>query len=169
MLMKRLLSILTIFALTTASSMALALPFKQIPLTEAKVQGYLAAQKDLRALTATGALDEDNYDQQTQNKLERIASKYGFSSFQELDDVAQNINYVFSSLDFETGVFTDPVDLIEQELENLKNDDGSLDKEERALLIKELTEARKSVERVKYKQNIDIVIKYRVQIEKSAL
>jgi len=128
---------------------------KQVELTDAHVQGYIAVQRDLQPGTADPKLRPD---------YEAIAKKHGFESFAEYSEVADNIAMVMVGLD-DKGVYTDPKTTIEEEIAAVAvNKDMSADEKTRALT--ELTEALKGAIPVKYPRNIEIVRKYRADLDK---
>src|SRR5688572_3547876 len=67
---------------------AVAQDIKQMKLTDKQVQGFIASQKDLAAISGKLQTAGDKPDPALQAELEAIAKKHGFSSFAELDDVA---------------------------------------------------------------------------------
>ena len=136
----------------------------QIKLTEAHVKGFISAQKDLAEISAKLEQAGDKADDALQAELETIAKKHGFASFQELDDVAASISVVMAGLDPETGEFTDPQEAMKKELADIQAD-KEIPAEEKKLLVEELTEAIKTTPPVVHTGNIDLVKKYRSEIE----
>src|SRR5277367_4993013 len=68
---------------------------KQAPLTEAQIKQYLAAQKDIEAVL--GALPPeaaDKPDPKITAKLEAVAKKYHFASYDDFNSMAGNIALV---------------------------------------------------------------------------
>ena len=64
------------------------------------------------------------------------------------------------------GVFTDPVDALKKELEDVKAD-ASIPDEDKKRLVDELTEAIKTTPPLEYKENVDLVKAHRAEIEKA--
>src|SRR5688572_4820996 len=97
--MLRVLSLAIAVALAQVCSPAQA-QLKQIKLTEKQVQSYIAAQKELTAITdkMEGAAAEKP-DPKMQTELESVAKKHGFKDFAEYDDVAANVSMVLSGID----------------------------------------------------------------------
>lgn len=139
-------------------------PASQIKLTEAHVKGFISAQKDLADISAKLEQAGDKPDDVLQNELEAVAKKHGFANFQELDDVAASVSTVMAGLDPESGEFTDPQEAMKKELADIQAD-TAIPAEEKKLLVDELTEAIKTTPPVVHKDNIELVKKYRSEIE----
>lgn len=139
---------------------------KQIKLTEKQVSGFVASQKDLAAIAPKIQAAGDKPDAALQTELEAIAKKNGFANFAELDDVAANISIVMAGLDPQTGNFTDPIEALKKELEDVKAD-ATIPDADKKQLVSELEEAIKTTPTLQNKENIDIVKAHRAEIEKS--
>ena len=146
------------------SAQEAAQEFNQVKLTEEQVKGFISAQKDLADISTKLEQAGDKPDDALQNELEAVAKKHGFSSFQELDDVAASVSTVMAGLDPETGEFTDPQDAMKKELADIEAD-KEIPADEKKLLIEELNEAIKTTPPIAHKENIDLVKKYRTEIE----
>jgi hypothetical protein len=141
--------------------------FKQVKLDEKMVQGFIGAQKDMAdfAQKNGGNQQADKPDPKVQGELDAIAKKNGFGTFAEFDDVAFNISMVMGGLDPQTGNFTDPIAAIKKEIEDVTADKTIPDKDKKQML-EELAEALKSTPPLQYPENVDLVKKYRADIEK---
>jgi len=149
-----------------AAGGANAQEIKQIKLTESQVTGFVSAQKDLAAISAKIQAAGEKPDAALQAELDAIAKKNGFGSFSELDDVAANISIVMAGLDPQTGNFTDPIEALKKELEDVKKD-NSIPEADKKQLVSELEEAIKTTPTLQNKENIDLVKAHRAEIEKS--
>jgi hypothetical protein len=145
---------------------AFAQDIKQIKLTDKQVTGFISAQKDLAAIASKIQAAGDKPDAALQGELEGIAKKHGFVGFSELDDVAANISIVMAGLDPQSGTFTDPIEALKKELEDVKKD-ASIPDADKKQLVSELEEAIKTTPTLQNKENIEIVKSHRVDIEKS--
>lgn len=145
---------------------ASAQEIKQIKLSEKQVTGFVASQKDLAAIAPKIQAAGDKPDAALQSELETIATKNGFSNFAELDDVAANISIVMAGLDPQTGNFTDPIEALKKELDDVKADQ-TIPEADKKQLVSELEEAIKTTPTLQNKENIDIVKAHRAEIEKS--
>lgn len=150
------------FGAVTASAQEV----KQIKLVEAQIKGFIASQKDLAAIASKIQAAGEKPDPALQAELEGIAKKHGFKNFNELDEVAANISIVMAGLDPQTGAFTDPVEALKKELEDVKAD-TSIPEADKKQLVSELEEAIKSTPSVQNKENIELVKTHRAEIEKS--
>jgi hypothetical protein len=139
---------------------------KQIKLTDVQVTNFIKAQGDLAAMASKIQAAGEKPDPALQAELEGIAKKHGFNDFAELDDVAANISIVMAGLDAQSGNFTDPVEALQKELEDVKKDD-SIPEADKKQLVDELTEAIKTTPPLQNKENIDIVKAHHAEIEKA--
>lgn len=138
----------------------------QIKLTEAQVQGYIAAQPDMAAILPKLQKADDEPDSKMQAELDAIAKKHGFADFKELNDVATNISIVMAGFDSETGEFIEPVEALKKELEDIKGD-TSIPEAEKKQLVEELSEAIKTTPVLQHRENVDLVKAHRQEIEKA--
>ena len=133
--------------------------FEQIKLTETQLKGFLAAQDELGKLLDKVGKAGDKPDPELVKSLDALATKHGFKSFAELDQVAANISFIFTGFDQDSEGFIEPKKAMQQEVEALKKD-NSIPEKERKALIQELADAIKVTPEVKHKDNIALVRKY---------
>lgn len=145
---------------------AAAQDVKQIKLSEVQVGNFIKAQGDLASMASKIQAAGEKPDPALQAELEGIAKKHGFNDFAELDDVAANISIVMAGLDATTGNFTDPVEALQKELEDVKKDE-SIPEADRKQLVDELSEAIKTTPPLQNKENVEIVKTHRAEIEKA--
>ena len=140
--------------------------FKQVKLTGKLVENFITAQQDISAYAEKSqAPASDKPDPKIQAELDTLAKKHGFADFAEFDDVAFNISLVMGGLDPQTGQFTDPVTALKQEIQDVKADKAIAEKD-RKQMLEELNEALKNTPPLQYPENVEVVKKYREQIEK---
>jgi hypothetical protein len=153
-------------ALAHASTAAVAqATVKQIKLTEKQIQGFIAADKEMRAITdKMPSATSDKPDPKTQAALAAAAKKQGFKDFNEYEDVAANIAMIMAGIDPQTKTFLEPQLVIKKEIEDIQNDKSMPDKEKKQALD-ELNEALKTAERVEFPSNVDLIKKYFDKIE----
>jgi hypothetical protein len=147
-------------------SVAAAQDVKQMKLTEDQVTRFIAAQADLAAIASKIQDAGEKPDPALQTELEGIATKHGFSTFAELDDVAANISIVMAGLDTESGNFVDPVEALRKQRDDVQKDKTIPDADKKQL-IDELSEAINTTPQLQYKENVDIVKAHRAEIEKA--
>ncbi|MBX3512946.1 MAG: hypothetical protein KIT15_11420 [Xanthobacteraceae bacterium] len=155
---------LAAFAFAAAPAAAQNAPqeLKQIKLTEKQVQSYIDAQSDINAVTAK--IKGDKPDPKLLGELEAAAKKHGFANLQELDEVAANVNLVFSGFDPKTKEFSQPPVALKKEIEAV-NADKSIPEKEKKEILGELNQALKFAKDVQYPENIELVKKYYGKIE----
>jgi surface antigen len=142
--------------------------YKQIKLDGKMVEGFIAAQKDVADFAQKNPdtqQQSDKPDPKVQAQLDEIAKKHGFASFAEFDDVGFNISVVMGGLDPQTGKFTDPVASLKQEIAEVTADKNMAEKDKKQILD-ELNEALKNTPPLQYPENVEVVKKYREQIDK---
>jgi hypothetical protein len=150
-------------ALVHFAGLALAQsPVKQIKLTEKQVEGFIAAHKDMAAVT--DKMQSDKPDPAVQQQLEGIAKKFGFKDFNDYDEVASNIALVMAGMDPQTKAFTDPPTAIKKEIEEVTAD-KSIPEREKKTMLEELAEAMKMAQPIQHQGNIDLVKKYYDRLE----
>jgi len=139
---------------------------KQIQLTEKQVQGYVAAQKDMAAISEK-MQGNSKPDAKMQSQMEAAIKKAGFANMDEYSAVADNIQLVMSGIDPETKNFSEPKVAIQKEIDEVKND-KSMSAEEKKQALAELNEALKAAEPVKFQGNVELVKKYYDQLDKGS-
>ena len=140
--------------------------FKQVKLSEQMVSGFIAAQKDMADFAQkSNAQPSEKPDPKVQSELDAIAKKHGFANFVEFDDVAFNISMVMGGLDPQSGTFTDPIAAIKKEIEEITAD-KSIPEKDKKQMLDELAEALKNTPPLKFPENVELVKKFRTDIEK---
>lgn len=141
-------------------------PIKQIRLTETQVKNFISSQPDLAAVATKLQDAGDDIDPALQAELDELARKHGFANFSELDDVAANISIVMAGLDSKSGEFTEPVEALKKELEDVTAD-ATIPEDDKKQLIEELNDAIKTTPRLEYMENVELVKAHRAEIEKA--
>ncbi|HYB06268.1 MAG TPA: hypothetical protein VED02_06015 [Methyloceanibacter sp.] len=88
---------------------------KQIALTDAQIDAFLAAQKDVEAIVAK-APEGDKPDPKVMEQLEAVAKKYMLANYDEYDDIAGNIGLVMGGIDPDTKKYVDAEAVIKKEI-----------------------------------------------------
>jgi hypothetical protein len=138
---------------------------KQIELTDAQVSGFIAAQKDLQPLSAKLLEGGDKPDDALKGELDKIATKHGFKDFLDMETVGANISLVLDGLDPKTGGYTDPVEKMKLELENIKGD-ASIPEDDKKLVIEDLNQEIAAAKPLQFQGNIEVVKKFQPELEK---
>jgi hypothetical protein len=136
----------------------------QIELTDKHVSSFIDAQKDFAPLAGRLLEGGEKPDAALTKDLEEIAKKHGFASFAEFEDVGANITIVLDGLDRSTGAYTDPIDKMKKELDEIKADD-TIPAEDKKLAIDDLTEEIAAAKPLKFKDNVEVVKKHMAELE----
>jgi hypothetical protein len=132
---------------------------KQIALTDKQIEGVLVAQKDMDAITAK--LPENaKPDSKIIAQLEDVAKKNGFASYDEYNNVIDNISIVLAGFDPATKKYLGPEAVIKAQIAQVEADKKMSPKDKKEALA-ELNQALKSpAPPIENKGNIDLVAKY---------
>ncbi len=132
---------------------------KQIPLTEKQIQGVLAAQKDMDAVTSK-LPDNAKPDPKVMAQLEAIAKKNGFASYDEYNGVMDNIGLVLGGFDPKTKKYVGSEAVIKEQIAQVEAD-KKMSAADKKQALADLNTALKSPEpTIANKGNIDLVAKY---------
>ena len=134
-------------------------PIKQIALTDKQIEGVLTAAKDMDAITAK--LPEDaKPDTKVTAQLDDVAKKNGFASYDEYNDVVDNISMVLAGFDPTTKKYVGTEAVIKAQIAQVQADKKINAKDKKEALA-DLNEAMKTpVPPIENKGNIDLVAKY---------
>jgi hypothetical protein len=153
--------------LAAAGDPSVAQFIRQVELTAQQIEGFIAAQPDMRAITdKMQGSTSDKPDAKIQAELESISRKHGFKDFSEYDDVATNIAMIISGIDPNTKQFTEPQAAIKKEIEQVTAD-KSIPAGDKKQMLDELNEAIRAAQPIQYPGNIELVKKYLDRIERT--
>ena len=132
---------------------------KQIALTDKQLDGVLAAQKDMDAITEK--LPENTApDQKVIGQLEAVAKKNGFAGYDDYNNVVDNISLVLGGFDPATKKYVGTEAVIKAQIAQVQADKKMPAKDKKEALD-ELNEALKTPSpAIENKGNIDLVGKY---------
>ena len=132
---------------------------KQIALTDKQLDGVLAAQKDMDAITEK--LPENTVpDQKVIGQLDGVAKKNGFASYDDYNNVVDNISLVLGGFDPATKKYVGTEAVIKAQIAQVQADKKMPAKDKKEALD-ELNEALKTpAPQIENKANIDLVGKY---------
>ena len=132
---------------------------KQIALTEKQVEGVIAAAKDMDAITEK-LPDNTKPDPKVTAQLEGVAKKNGFASYDEYNDVVDNISLVLGGFDPTTKKYVGTEAVIKAQMAQIQADKKMSAKDKKDALA-DLGQALKAPEPpIQNKGNIDLVGKY---------
>ncbi|MET4389770.1 hypothetical protein ABIB73_005544 [Bradyrhizobium sp. F1.4.3] len=132
---------------------------KQVALTDKQLDGVLAAQKDMDAITEK--LPENTApDQKVIAQLDGVAKKHGFASYDDYDNVVDNVSLVLGGFDPSTKKYVGTEAVLKTQIAQVQADKKMPAKDKKEA-IDELNQALKTpAPAVENKGNIDLVGKY---------
>jgi hypothetical protein len=136
---------------------------QQVELTEDEVARYVGSFEDMQKAMGDVPADAPEPDAKTMAKLEQVAVKHGFRSFDEYNNVAGSISLVVDGIDPDTKTYVGQEKLIQKAIEGV-NADSKMTPADKATATQDLEAQLKAVMPVKYKGNIDLVLKHYDQI-----
>jgi hypothetical protein len=132
---------------------------KQMALTEKQIQGVLTAQKDMDAITEK-LPDNAPPDAKVTAQLDAVAKKNGFASYDEYNDVIDNISLVLGGFDPATKKYVGSETAIKAQIAQVQADKKMSAKDKKEALA-DLNEGLKApAPAIENKGNIDLVGKY---------
>jgi hypothetical protein len=138
---------------------------KQIKLTERQVRGFIAAQKDMSAVTAKmQGSSPDQPDPKIQKALEAVSKKHGFKDSAEYGDVAANISMVMAGIDPDTKQFTDAPTALRHDIAAIESD-TTIAAQEKKQMLDEMNKALKAAASIEHPENVALVMKFYEKID----
>ncbi len=134
-------------------------PPPQMQLSDAQIEQYLAASPEIEAAMANVPQNSDAPDAKTIAKLEEIAKAHKFANYGELDEVAANVMLVLEGVDPQTKKYIGAEAELKKEIAALQAN-KQISAEDKKSELEELTQEQKSITPLKFKSNIDVVLKY---------
>ena len=132
---------------------------KQIALTDKQLDGVLAAQKDMDAITEK--LPENTApDAKVMAQLDGVAKKHGFASYDDYNNVVDNVSLVLGGFDPTSKKYVGNEAVIKSQIAQVEADKKMPAKDKKEALD-ELNQALKTpAPAIENKANIDLVGKY---------
>jgi hypothetical protein len=132
---------------------------KQMALTDQQIDAVLASQKDMDAVT--DKLPENAQpDPKVVAQLETVAKKHGFASYDDYNNVVDNISLVLGGIDPATKKYVGSEAVIKSQIALVEND-KKMNASEKKQALENLNMALKAKEpAIENKGNIDLVVKY---------
>jgi hypothetical protein len=132
---------------------------KQMALTDKQIEGVLAAQKDMDAITEK-LPDDAKPDPKVTAQLDAVARKHGFASYDEYNDVIDNISLVLAGIDPATKKYVGSEVIIKAQIGQIQSD-NSMPANDKKQALADLNEALKAPSPpIENKGNVDLVVKY---------
>jgi hypothetical protein len=134
-------------------------PIKQMALTDKQIEGVLTAAKDMNAITEKMP-ENAKPDPKITAQLEGVAKKNGFASFDEYNDVLDNISMVMAGFDPAAKKYVGNETVIKAQIAQVQGDKKMSAKDKKEALA-DLNDALKNpAPPIENKGNIDVVTKY---------
>jgi hypothetical protein len=136
-------------------------PLKQIALTDKQIEGVLASQKELDAITEKLPDDAmDKPDPKVTAQLDAAVKKYGFADYAEYNVVIDNVSLVMGGFDPQTKKYVGNDAVLKQQIAAVQADKKMSAKDKKDALA-DLNEALKApAPEIENKGNIDVVGKF---------
>ena len=132
---------------------------KQIALTDKQIEGALAASKEMDPIMAK-ITDNAKPDPKITQQLEGIAKKNGFASYDEYNNVVDNISIVLGGFDPATKKYVGVETVVKAQIAQVQADKKMSAKDKKEALA-ELNDVLKNPPpAIENKGNIDLVAKY---------
>ncbi|THD59567.1 MAG: hypothetical protein E7813_24425 [Bradyrhizobium sp.] len=132
---------------------------KQMALTDKQIDGVLASSKDMDAITDK-IPQNAKPDAKVVAQLEAVAKKNGFASYDEYNDVLDNIGMVMAGFDPATKKYVGNETVIKAQIAEVQGDKKMSPKDKKEALA-DLNDALKNpAPPIQNKGNIDLVAKY---------
>jgi hypothetical protein len=131
---------------------------KQIALTEKQIDGAVAASKEMDPITAK-LQPNAKPDPKVIAQLEGVAKKNGFASYDEYNNVMDNIGLVFSGIDSTTKKYVGTEAVTKAQIAEVQADKKMSPKDKKAALDDLNMALKEPGPEVQNKGNIDLVVK----------
>jgi len=152
-------SLLTAIAavlLLQVAAPARAQELRQLALTDQHITTFIAAQPDFAPLVVKLSEAAERPDDSLKGELDTVAKKHGFANFDEYMDVNDNIAFVMGGLNEKSMEFTEPVERLKKDLEEIRAD-KDIPEEDRKLALEDLELEIKSAAPLQFRENIEVV------------
>ena len=134
-------------------------PVKQMALTDKQIMGVLAASKDMDAITDK-IPENAKPDPKVDAQLEAVAKRNGFASYEDYNNVTDNIGMVLAGFDPATKKYVGNETVIKAQITQVQADKKMSPKDKKEALA-DLNDALKMpAPAIENKGNIDLVAKY---------
>jgi hypothetical protein len=144
----------------SAPAAAPAEPIKQMALTAAQIEAYLAAAAEIEPILSKAPPSPSaEPDPKVAAQLEAIAKKYKFASYAEYDDVGANIGLAMDGIDPQTKKYVGADVLLKKEIAEVEAD-AKMPAEDKQETLAEMNDALKAIEPLKFPANVDLVVQY---------
>ena len=131
---------------------------KQVALTAKQIDNYLAAKKEMDALTDKAPDTGDKPDPAFLAQLDAGAKKHGFADYSEYDDVSNNVGLAMDGIDPQAKKYVGSETMLKKELAGLQADKQMPAKDKKEAMD-QITAALKNPPNLQFPANADLVVK----------
>ena len=131
---------------------------RQIPLTPALVDQFIAAKKEVDAVLDTLPDGTDQPDPATLAKLDTVAKKYKFDGYNQYDATENNIGIVMAGVDPATKAYIGPEAVIRKQIAEVQAD-KQIPAKDKKDTVAQLDAAMATIPKLQYQGNVDVVVK----------
>jgi hypothetical protein len=150
--------LMTAAPLGTAYAQNAQQPVKQIALTDKQIDGVLAAKPEIDAIVSKLPEGNDKPDPKVLAQLEGIVKKHGFASYEEYENVDDNISLVMGGIDPQSKKYVGDEIVIKAQIKEIQADKKMAPNDKKEALA-QLNEALKSITPLQFPANIPLVAK----------
>jgi hypothetical protein len=140
---------------------------RQLHLTEKQILSAIAAAPTIRESTDNASEDIDKLKPETVAKLDMVASKYGLSGYDEYKMIMENVGLVLAGTDPLTKKYVGREALIKLKISRVRAGKKMSAADRKEMLADLNDEFQFALPPVKYKENIDLVLKHSDALEKN--
>jgi hypothetical protein len=133
-------------------------PVKQIALTDKQIDGVLAAKPEIDAIVSKLPEGNDKPDPKVLAQLEGIVKKHGFASYEEYENVDDNISLVMGGIDPQSKKYVGDEIVIKAQIKEIQADKKMAPNDKKEALA-QLNDALKSITPLQFPANIPLVAK----------
>jgi hypothetical protein len=134
-------------------------PMKQMALTEKQIEGVLSATKEMAPITEK-LPDDARPDPRILAQLDGVAKRNGFASYDEYNNVVDNVSLVLAGFDPATKKYVGTETVIKSQITQVQAD-KKMSAQDKKDALADLNDALKNpVPPIQNKGNIDLVAKY---------
>lgn len=131
---------------------------RQIPLTPALVDQFIAAKKEVDGVLDALPDGVDQPDPATLAKLDVAAKKYKFDDYKQYDATENNIGIVMAGVDPATKQYIGPEAVIKKQIAEVQGD-KQIPAKDRKDTVDQLTAALATIPKLQYPANVEVVTK----------
>ena len=131
---------------------------KQIALTPALIEQFVAAKKDIDTVLEKMPDGTDEPDPGTMNKLDAVARKYKFASYKDYDAIENNIGIVMAGIDPDAKRYIGVDAVIKKQVADIQAD-KQISAKDKKDTIDQLNATLPTIPKLQFPGNVDVVVK----------